>query len=117
MACQALTKSGSRCRLFGDPFCHLHRAAVRPPNVTAVEVLVAGIPPDVRLAAVEPLVEAARSLAVIVDRLEAAQTFDANAWREYRLAVQALRDATAVADDGDGLAAALDEMRATVGDP
>lgn len=60
------------------------------------------------------LVEACRGIADHLDLLEAAGAFDADVWREYRLALAELQKAVVNVAGPDPLAKQVDDMRAAV---
>lgn len=82
------------------------------PNRLAVDELVEALPPDSKVAAVMPFIEAVRTLAEIVD--SHLPGFDDKAWREYRLALRALREETS--DGGSDQFDIVTELRASLGD-
>lgn len=110
--CQATTKSGSRCRRPGDPYCAQHAATVVGPNRAALELAVSALATARQH---EALVESCRGLADVLDMLSAGGRFDDRAWREYRLALKALMGATS-SDADDGIDSLVDAMRAEMGD-
>lgn len=115
MTCAAFTKTGAGCKRVADwsGFCGGHRPAMGR-NRLALEKQLSALGHDRVVPAIEALVEASRSLADLID---ADPLFDDKAWREYRLMLGMLTEATN--DDGtdDTFARLLAEMSTAVGDP
>ena len=107
--CQALTKSGPKCRRRGEPYCAQHALTAVGPNRAALETALTALATSREH---EALIQSCRGLADVLDRLG---SFDDRVWREYRLALKILMGTTS-SDADDQIASLVNEMRAEMGD-